>query len=243
MIFSSGCRILPEALPGKGYRGYCALHRRSKIPFLTGGSGQYIWALLEGWQVPPVSPDYNLRADLEKQAAAEGSDLYRKLQELDAEAAAGIDPRNIRRVIRALEVCQLSGSRFSRLKTRNPPDYDSLIIGLTGERSEIYRRTDLRVIEMFKTGLMAETERLLKQGYSERLPSLSSIGYRQCAAVLRGEMTEEEAIKNIQTETHRYIRHQYAWFRLSDRRIHWFDITREIYPEIQALVKKFLAPA
>jgi tRNA dimethylallyltransferase len=214
--------------------------QRPRLPVLVGGSGQYIMGLLEGWQVPRVSPDIELRNRLARQASDDSEALYRQLQDLDPAAAAKIDKRNIRRVVRALEVCLQSGGQFSQMRTKKPPEYDVLWIGLTMSRQSLYQRTDTRVEEMFKRGLLRETEKLLEMGYSEELPSMSSIGYRQAIQLLRQEFNEQEAILKVQTETHRYIRHQYAWFKLKDPRIKWFDNGKENWTEIENLVSDFL---
>lgn len=213
---------------------------RHSLPILVGGSGQYIMGLLEGWQIPRIPPDIELRKNLEQKADENSDELYRQLENLDPEAANKIDKRNVRRVIRALEVCLQSGRQFSRMRTKDPPDYHTLMIGLTMQREELYRRTDARVEEMFRQGLVNETETLLKLGYNENLPAMSSIGYRQVVQLLKGELNEKEAVTRVQTETHRYIRHQYAWFRLKDPRIKWFNASEEIWPEIEQLVVEFL---
>jgi tRNA dimethylallyltransferase len=184
-----------------------SIWNRQKLPVLVGGSGQYIIGLLEGWQVPHIPPDLELRKSLEQKALENSDELYRQLEGIDPQAAQKIDKRNIRRVVRALEVCLQSRSQFSKLQTKEPPDYRTLWIGLTMEREALYRRTDARVEAMFKQGLVKETETLLKLGYNENLPAMSSIGYKQAAQLLRQELTEKEAILKIQTETHRYIRH------------------------------------
>jgi tRNA dimethylallyltransferase len=199
--------------------------KRNKIPFLVGGSGQYIWGLLEGWNVPRIPPDEDLRARLELIAKEKGiEELYQKLIELDSEAAQNIDKRNIRRVIRALEVNINANKSFSSLKKRTDPGYLTLIIGLTSERKELYQKTDARVDEMIKHGLVNEVEKLLSMGYSLKLPSMSSIGYKQIGMMLSGQLSREESVRQMKTATHRFIRHQYAWFKLGDKRINWFNV-------------------
>jgi tRNA dimethylallyltransferase len=217
------------------------IQRRGKIPFLVGGSGLYVWAALEGWVIPKVAPDVLFRQGLEKRAeSGQGDDLYRELKQIDPSAAEKIDPHNIRRVIRALEVNKLSDSTFSRLQKKQAPPFQTLIIGLTAERKELYRRADERVDNMLKQGFVDEVDTLLKKGYSLSLPSMSSIGYREIGQYLNGEMTLEEAVYKIKTGTHRFIRHQYAWFRLKDERIKWFDVEKAPEPEINRTVAEFL---
>lgn len=200
------------------------IFRRHKLPLLVGGTGLYVRAVLEGWRPPGVSPDPQFRYNEERRAGEGDADgLYQELERLDPAAAAKIDPRNLRRVIRALEVLAGTQQPFSKLGGREPPDFTSFVIGLTTDRQELYARVDRRVDEMLARGLVTEVENLRKMGYDLDLPAMSGIGYRQVGQFLLGELTLEEAVRRIKTATHRLIRHQYAWFRPSDERIHWFD--------------------
>jgi tRNA dimethylallyltransferase len=203
-----------------------AIQQKGKLPLLVGGSGLYVWSLIEGWKIPQVPPDQKLRRQLEARAEQEDSQsLYRELQDIDPMAAEKINPSNIRRVVRALEIYYATGQPPSQLQRKKAPSFPILVIGLTQERSELYRRIDGRVDKMVQRGLVEEVEQLLKKGYSPSLPSMSGIGYKQIGHFLRGEMTLPEAIDKIKYETHRLVRHQYAWFRLSDSKIRWFDVS------------------
>jgi tRNA dimethylallyltransferase len=203
-----------------------AIQQKGKLPLLVGGSGLYVWSLVEGWKIPQVPPDQKLRRQLEARAEQEDSQsLYRELQDIDPMAAAKINPSNIRRIIRALEIYHATGQSPSQLQRKEAPAFSVLTIGLTQERSELYRRIDWRVDKMIQRGLVEEVEQLLKKGHSHSLPSMSGIGYKQIGQFLRGEMTLPEAIGKIKYETHRLARHQYAWFRLGDSRIRWFDVS------------------
>ncbi|MEX2160037.1 MAG: tRNA (adenosine(37)-N6)-dimethylallyltransferase MiaA [Dehalococcoidia bacterium] len=198
---------------------------RGVLPLLTGGTGQYVWALLEGWQVPRVPPDPELRAALEAQAARDGAEsLLRRLDEVDPEYGARVDRNNLRRVIRALEVFERTGRPISSCQSREPLDARSAIVGLTCERMELYRRIDERVDAMMAAGLLDEARGLVERGYGRELPAMSGIGYRQICQHLSGELSLEEAVERIKTETHRLARMQYTWFRLDDSRIHWLDV-------------------
>jgi len=200
------------------------IKQKGKLPLLVGGSGLYVWSLVEGWKIPQVPPDRKRRSQLEARAKQQGSqNLYQELQDIDHIAAAKINPSNIRRIIRALEIYHATGQRPSQLQRKEAPDFPILLIGLTRERSQLYRRIDWRVDNMIRMGLVKEVENLLEKGYSLSLPSMSGIGYRQIGQFLQGEMTLPQAIDKIKYETHRLARHQYAWFRLGDSRIHWFD--------------------
>ena len=198
------------------------IRSRGKLPIVTGGSGQYIWALLEGWDVPNVPPDTRLRQKLEERGRREGaSALHRSLSEVDPETASRIDARNLRRMIRALEVHHAVGLSPSVLPRKRPPPYNPLVIGLTMSREALYGRIDRRVDEMLERGLVGEVRDLLGMGYSQNLPCMSGMGYREIALHLGGEYSLEEVSQRIKYDTHRYARHQYAWFRLGDPRICW----------------------
>lgn len=201
---------------------------RDRLPLLVGGTGLYVWSLVEGWKIPAVEPDRELRRRLEARAAHEGScSLHRELQDVDPEAAAGIDSHNTRRIIRALEIYRATGRLPSKLRRKATPGLASLVIGLTQERGELYSRIDGRVDRMVNEGLVEEVKQLLERGYEPSLASMSGIGYRQIIQLLRGKVTLTEAVARIQYETHRLVRHQYAWFRLSDDRIHWLETRNE----------------
>jgi len=217
------------------------IQRRGKLPLLVGGSGLYVRAVLEGWGIPQVAPNAQIRQELEARAEAGGGDtLFQELRGLDPEAAGEIDPRNLRRVIRALEVCRSTGRRFWELRKKNPPDFDALIIGLTMERAELYCRIDSRVDRMIERGFVDEVRGLIDRGYTLGLPSMSSVGYREIGRYLNGEMDLPGAIQRVKYETHCFARHQYAWFRLSDERIHWFESNEETGNQALELVVRWL---
>ena len=206
-----------------------ALHdcwSRHVLPLLVGGTGQYVWALLEGWRVPRVPPDPKLRAELEAVVERSGPQaLTEELARVDPESAARIDPRNLRRVIRALEVFRLTGRPLSAWRTRQPPEFASTVIRLTCPREELYRRIDARVDVMMTAGLVDEVRGLIERGYGGDLPAMSGVGYRQLCQHLAGELSLEEAVARIKTESHRLARMQHTWFRAGDPRIHWIDVT------------------
>ena len=224
------------------YQAIDSIIKHRRLPLLVGGSGLYIWSILEGWSIPQVPPDLEFRHSLEARAAEVGEDeLYQQLVAADPIAAQRIGRRNVRRIIRALEVTRGAGIAFSQLQRKQPPPYDTLIIGLTADRAELYRRIDLRVDKMIEKGLVAEVQRLVSMGYSLDLPAMSGIGYRQIGMFLKGEIGLEAAIRQIKFENHRLVRHQYNWFKLRDERIHWFDIGDEVEGPITTLVKEFVS--
>ncbi|MCB9147653.1 MAG: tRNA (adenosine(37)-N6)-dimethylallyltransferase MiaA [Caldilineaceae bacterium] len=216
------------------------IHRRQCVPFLVGGSALYIRAVVQGLRIPEVPPNPKLRQELENVAATEGwQPLFQRLQELDPVTAATIDRRNARRLIRALEIVITTGKSKSELEGSKPPPYRVLQIGLERPREQLYERIDRRVEQMVAQGLVEETADLLARGYAQNLPAMSSLGYREIGAFLRGELTQEAAIERIQIETHRFVRHQSTWFRKMQG-IHWFPMDPESAASIDALVNQFL---
>jgi len=217
------------------------IQQRNKLALLVGGSGQYVWSVLEGWEIPQVPPDPEFRRSLEEKVARVGKDeLYRELMEVDPVAAQRIDRYNVRRLIRALEVHQSTGTPISQLQKKEALPYNKLIIGLTTEREELYRKIDSRVDKMIEQGLVAEVEELVNRGYNYNLPAMSSIGYKQIGMFLRGDLTLAAAIQQIKSQTHRFVRQQYNWFRLEDNRIKWFNIQGEVVSEIMRLLAEFI---
>ncbi len=195
---------------------------RGALPLVVGGTGQYVWALLEGWEVPAVPPQPEFRARLEARAAAgEGGALHAELHEVDPASAARIDPRNSRRVIRALEIVRATGKPVPPLTPRDP-GFDWRVIGVRWSREAIHERADRRVVAMFEAGLVDEVRRLVEQ-HGRDFDALRSIGYREALAVLDGTMAVEDAVRQTRIETHRLIRMQANWFREDDRRIEWVD--------------------
>ncbi len=215
------------------------IQQRGKLTLLVGGSGLYIWSVLEGWGIPRVPPDPEFRHSLEQEVAVDGgARLYRELTAVDPAAAQRIDHRNVRRVIRALEVHR--GRETSQPQNNPAPLFDALIIGLTAARAELYRRIDSRVDEMIERGLVAEVTGLVNKGYAFNLPAMSGIGYQEIGMFLEGQLSLATATQQIKYETHRFVRHQYAWFKLKDARIQWFDVQGDVEPEITAAVADYI---
>jgi len=222
------------------YRAIDNIQQRNKLALLVGGSGLYVWSVLEGWGIPPVPPNPEFRHSLEEQAEVDKNELYQQLMQVDPVAGQRIDRRNIRRVIRALEVHRSTQTPLSQLQHKKAPPFKTLIIGLTADRAELYRRIDSRIDQMIEQGLVEEVKKLVNMGYDLNLPAMSGIGYKQIALFLRGELTLPAAIQQIKFETHRFVRHQYNWFGLKDDRIHWFDIQNKVDSEIIRLVARFI---
>jgi tRNA dimethylallyltransferase len=226
------------------YQAIDDIHSRGKLAILVGGSGLYVRAVLGGYRIPDAPPDYELRQTLEEKAKTEGADaLFGELQELDPAAAKSIDPKNIRRVIRAIEVHRITGQPYSELTKAEPPKYDILTIGLTIDRDKLYKKIDDRVDRMMEMGLVEEVKALIDKGYSYELTSMCSLGYKQIGEHLQGQTTLNEAADKIKYETHRFARHQYGWFRLKDDTINWFDTSEDVEMRIDNLVKGLIARA
>jgi len=219
------------------YSTIAGIHARGNMPFLVGGTGLYVRAVLEGLSIPRVKPNLERRTELERVDAAL---LYTRLQELDPIAAARIDPKNKRRIIRAIEVTESAGTPISELQKLDAPNYRVLRIGLTMPRDQLYERINARVDQMIAHGLIAEVQGLIDRGYSADLSSMSGLGYRQIAAYLHGKTSRDEAIRILKRDTRRFVHHQYSWFRLNDPRIQWFDVNAPSYGNIRDSVAQFL---
>ena len=200
------------------------IHQRGRLPLLVGGTGQYITGLIEGWTTPGVAPNPRLRAELEAFAAAHSSAaLHARLRQHDAAAADSIDHRNVRRVVRALEVCIETGRPFSQQQRKQPPPYRVRQYGLTMDRERLYAQADQRLADMLARGFLDEVQHLLAMGYTRSLPALSALGYAQLAQHLTGDVPLETALTAIRRATRAFIRRQYTWFRGHDTGIIWLD--------------------
>lgn len=215
---------------------------RERLPILCGGTGQYIWALLDGWRVPQVPPNPAFREALERRAGESGpASLWRELESLAPQRAALIAPGNTRRIIRALEVERAGSEQPAASEKSDEPPYRALIIGLTAERSLLYQRIDDRFDQMMDDGLLDESRRLADSGLTLGHGPLSGVGYTQLGQYLNGEFTLEEAVARSKTQTHRLVRRQYTWFKPSDPRIVWLDATHALpVAEASARLRSFL---
>jgi len=217
------------------------LHEQHAMPLVVGGTGLYVRVLIEGWQIPEVPPALDIRAEWEMFARDHGPvALHNRLADVDPDSAARIDTRNVRRVIRALEVFEITGKPFSHQRRRSPPPYSFLQIGLTRPRESLYQIIDRRIDAMIDNGLIEEVKHLVASGYNWSLPSMSSLGYREIGAFLRGEIALADAVAQLRRATRAFIRKQYNWFSLTDSSIHWFDLEIIEPEEIVRQVKQWL---
>ena len=207
-------------------------HANGLVPFVVGGTGLYIHALTENLQIPRVAPNKKLRESLEEK---NNNELMKWLESLDPKTALAVDVNNKRRIIRALEVCILSGVPFSDQQLKGEPIFDILKIGIDVERETLYERIEKRVQEMFDKGLLKEVEALMKQKYSWDLPSMSGIGYSQFKGYLEGVISLGEVKENLKRDTRKYAKRQMTWFK-RDKEIKWC----KEYSDAEKLIKIFL---
>lgn len=208
----------------KAYVSIDNVTSKGKKPILVGGTGLYIQAVVDGLKIPKIPPNDNLRLELEGLNTA---DLVARLSLVDPDSVKSIPPTNKRRLIRALEVTELSGQPFSVLGRAYHRRYDTLQIGLTAPREVLYERADERVNRWIHEGWEEEVKKL-RLTYPETLPSMSSLGYRQMGMYLDGKITLSEALQRTKFDIHRFIRRQVTWFR-RDGRIFWYDTTEDGY--------------
>ena len=220
------------------------IQESGSLPVLVGGSGQYMWSVLEGWRIPAVAPDPIYRESLLRRAESDGTNsLFRELENIDPACAAGMLPHNLRRIVRALEIYHKTGLLPSSLRGKKGLPYPVLIIGLTTAREHLYSLIDGRAEQMVAAGFDGEVKNLLDMGYHRGLPSMSSLGYRQMADHLAGNMSLQDALQAIKYETHRFARSQYAWFRPSDGRIQWFETGDESAEKVLSVAQRFMQTA
>ena len=204
-----------------------SIHRRGALPIVCGGTGLYIRAFVDD-RLPYMGHDPRLRARLEQQALAEGTAaLHRRLQEVDPETAARIHPNDARRIVRALELFELTGTPASRLRAEaraKARPLPAVWVGLTRPRPELYRRINERVDRQVQQGLVEETRRLLAAGLSPRHTAMQALGYKEMALYLSGRLSFAHAVDLLKRATRHYARRQWIWFK-ADPRIRWFDLS------------------
>jgi tRNA dimethylallyltransferase len=214
---------------------------RNKLPILAGGSGQYVWALLEGWNVPRIPPDTALRGELEALAAREGNAaLVARLATVDPDAARRLDPENPRRLVRAIEVVLREGRPLAACQTRSPIDAAVLVIGLHLPREELYARLDQRTNAMYAAGLVEEVQRLRNESHGETSAIRGAVGYKEVSQYLDGDYDLAEAVRRHKNANHRLVRRQNAWFKPTDPRIAWVDAAPDVAARCLALARAWL---
>ncbi len=217
------------------------IHHRGRIPFLVGGTGQYIRAIVEGWAPPPRAEDNTLRQDLEKFVEEKGGDaLHQRLASIDPESAERIQATNVRRVIRAIEIYETTGLPASQQRMKLTPSYQVLQIGLSMSRELLYQRIDERIDLMLANELVEEVRELLDKGHSLDTPSMSAIGYKQIGRALLKRTSMDDAVQEMRKLTRQFVRRQANWFKADDPNINWFDVDDGVAKSVIKKVKKFL---
>ncbi len=205
------------------------IFEREKLPLVTGGSGLYIRALLEGFFKGDFK-DLKLRKQLQKRLENEGIEkLFAELQTIDPLFAGKTHPNNIKRVIRGLEVYYSAGKPLSEIQqaTPDPAPFKWIKIGLTMERQQLYQRINQRVEKMFEAGLIAEVQQILDMGYSPKLNSLDSVGYKEVVSYLNKKVDLFTCKERVKQNTRRYAKRQFTWFR-AEKDIHWMDVSAAV---------------
>ena len=206
-----------------------SISEKGKIPVMVGGSGLYIRAVIDGIFPGPGS-DMKIRGKLEIEAKENGlASLYGRLCKVDPAASHRIHPRDMRRIIRALEIYEITGKPISLLQEegkKKEPEYKTVMIGLNRPRKELYRRIEERVEEIFQHGFIEEVKTLLGKGYEESLISMEALGYREVVMFLRGKTSIDLVKRKVKQNICHYARRQLIWFR-KDKRITWFNIEDE----------------
>ena len=211
---------------------------RGKLPLIVGGTGLYINALTYPLRFTNVAGDEAVRAKLLAQEEEQPGILHLKLKEIDPQSAERLHHNDIKRVVRALEVFEVSGRTLSSYgsdfvnNAQAEAPYRASIAGLTMERDALYARIEQRVDAMMRLGLLEETQRLYDAGYTSTLPALQGLGYKQLLRYFDGQMTLDEAVDDIKRETRRFSKRQITWFK-RDQRIRWFDVFK--FSDIMAL--------
>ena len=199
------------------------LNQKKRLPLLVGGTGLYYQALVDDYTFYPLESHQKIRRQWNTIIKEKGLDYaYNYLQSIDPGYAATISPNDQKRIVRAIEVYQLTGQPFSALQTKSQHTYRLAVVGLYLEREQLYQRINLRVEQMLDSGLIKEVTLLRDKGYNLNHNSMQALGYKQVFSYLEGFLSEEEMIDEIKRETRRYAKRQLTWFR-KDRRIHWIN--------------------
>ena len=201
------------------------IFNRGRIPFIVGGTGLYIKALLHGlFQSKPVDPQ--IRNRLKQEADENGSKvLHERLQQLDPETANRLHPNDSYRILRALETIESTGKSISELHQEHgfeDDPYSTQMIGLQMDRQKLYDRIDQRVDLMLDAGLVGEVTKLLGMGYMAELKSMQSIGYRHVTEFLQNKMPWDECVRTLKRDTRRFAKRQFTWFGADDK-IQWYE--------------------
>ena len=217
------------------------INNKGKLPIIAGGTGLYINSLVYDLNFTQVAPDEKFRSRLENIAEEKGNEfIYEKLAKIDKESSEKISPNDQKRVIRALEIFEVTGKTMSEYNKdfRKPiEDYNLVMIGLNMDRARLYERINLRVDIMMENGLVEEVKSILSMGYYKDLVSMQGIGYKEIIMYLENEITLERSIELIKQKSRNYAKRQLTWFR-RDKRIKWIDLDN--YSEMETLIEEII---
>ncbi len=219
------------------------IHQRKRVPLMVGGTGLYVRSVTHGYLFSDAPKDQQIRDKWQAFSQEYGSQrLYEQLMKNDPETAHKLHPNDQKRIIRALEVQELTGLPFSQWQKQQKeqePWFDVMTVGLWMERKLLYERIHRRVDRMLQEGLVEEVRGLLAKGYDESLPSMQGLGYKEIIAYLKGQWSLEEAVYELKKRTRHFAKRQFTWFQ-RQHEVHWLKIGEggweEKFPEIQQLI-------
>ena len=216
------------------------IHSRGRLPLLVGGTGLYIRAVVDGLQIPHVPPDWSFREQAETEEREQTGTLYERLQRRDPRAAERIHPRNLRRIIRALEVIERTGRPISEQQRMQPAPWRVVMTGLRMPRPLLYERINRRVDNQIAQGLVEEVRGLLLVGVPPAAPAMQGLGYKEIVPYVQGRVTLDAAVVTLKRNTRNYARRQETWFR-RDPRIQWLDVGHADAEAVAATIRAMLA--
>lgn len=216
------------------------LNQQGKLPILVGGTGLYYQAVVDHYTFYPMETKAQVRQRLQDQGRSAGlACLYDKLTIVDPEYAARISCQDEKRIIRALEVYELTGTTFSEQQRKDMDTYNLAVVGLYLERADLYQRINKRVDDMVAQGLIDEVQFLHSQGYGLECNAMQALGYKQVLYYLDGLLSYEDMVDEIKRETRRYAKRQLTWFR-RDKRINWFDVSNAPGDKLAQKISQFM---
>jgi tRNA dimethylallyltransferase len=210
---------------------------KKKLPILVGGTGLYVKAVVDNLDIPAVKADPAQRKEIERELEEKGLDaVFKKLIALDPEAAYIVDPKNPRRIVRALEVALATGKPFTAQRKKNGPLFDALEVGINPPPETLREQINARIDRMMKDGLLVETQALVNK-YGSDLPALDAIGYRELVRYLKGGISLEKAVEDIRLNTWHYAKRQITWFK-KDHAVHWIQEPQEAFGLVESFLGK-----
>ena len=218
------------------------IEKKGHLPMLVGGTGLYIKAVIEGFLLPGMEKDFQLRDTLKELASEKGRQaVHSKLATVDPELAKKLHPNDLRRVIRGIEIYKQTGkskSYFIKKQKDRAPRYQNIKIGLKRPRQQLYQRINQRVEQMIENGLVEEVKKLRAE-YDLSITSLQALGYREINDYLEGKYSLEEAVRLIKRNTRHFAKRQITWFK-RDNEINWFNLAELSHSEVLQKIKNLI---